>query len=297
MDIDKIVTNNETNRNETLTQKVKRLFCNDMHERVKRIQNYLREKAEEIMHSEPYQCLFQDTETKKLVRKVMRNYNLSYQALCRLYDLREKDMHTALHGIRLAVAAVPFGRELGLEKEELHDLNLGSLYHDIGKEDMKEVIYKEGKLTDNDWQEITSHPIKTVKVIDEINDSVLKDHGYDGFSIQIKPPVRLMDLGHHKWIMYDQEQSKRQGGRQRSYPDDTIIEEPSMLAQILAITDAFDAMRDKHHYCNGRVKEGLAQNEALAELERESKVTERNKLGVHFNQYFVKVYSKMYSQN
>ena len=64
-----------------------------------------------------------------MVESVIRNPD----ALTCFTHLKKKDEYTALHGLRVCILALIFGRHLGMDEAELNALGIGALFHDIGK--------------------------------------------------------------------------------------------------------------------------------------------------------------------
>lgn len=142
------------------------------------------------------------------------------QALASAVDA--KDPYTYGHSERVARIAIELGKELGLSEDELSDLYLAGLLHDVGKIGIRDdVLTKGGTLTPEELEHIREHPV--------IGYSILKDLE----QIQsILPGV----LYHHE--RYD-------GG---GYPRGLAGEEIPFLARILAVADGFDAMSSNRPY-------------------------------------------------
>src|SRR5262249_10515329 len=71
-----------------------------------------------------------------------------------------KDAYTYGHSERVARAAVELGRELGLQEDELSDIYLAGLLHDIGKIGIRDdVLTKRGPLTDEEFKHIQQHVV------------------------------------------------------------------------------------------------------------------------------------------
>src|SRR5262249_59049645 len=69
-----------------------------------------------------------------------------------------KDSYTYGHSERVARIAVELGRELGLQEEELSDVFLAGLLHDIGKIGIRDaVLSKPGPLTPEEFEHVKQH--------------------------------------------------------------------------------------------------------------------------------------------
>ena len=136
-----------------------------------------------------------------------------------------KDPYTYGHSERVARIAVELGRELKLGDDELSDLYLAGLLHDVGKIGIRdEVLCKHGPLTEEETLHIQMHP--------EIGHSILKDlHQISS----LLPGV----LHHHE----------RFDGA--GYPAKLAGDQIPRIARILAVADSYDAMSTTRPYRQG----------------------------------------------
>ena len=75
------------------------------------------------------------------------------------YTVEAKDTYTRGHSDRVSQYSVLIGKHLGLSDSDLHDLEVGGLFHDIGKIGIPDsILRKESKLTDDEYSEIKNHP-------------------------------------------------------------------------------------------------------------------------------------------
>lgn len=77
-----------------------------------------------------------------------------------------KDPYTAGHAERVARYALLGARELGAGEEELRDLHMGALLHDVGKIGLPDRILRgEAPLSAADWRLIQAHPVKGDEIL------------------------------------------------------------------------------------------------------------------------------------
>jgi len=147
-----------------------------------------------------------------------------------------RDAYTRGHSERVAYYAVFLARAMGLSEQAVEAVELGALLHDVGKIGMDEVLLK-GKrgLTEREWGLVRQHPVTGSEII----------AGLDELSFLL-PAVR-----HHH---------ERYDGA--GYPDGLGGEEIPLLARIMAVADAFDAMTFERPYR----ETPLRFEEACAEL-------------------------------
>lgn len=92
---------------------------------------------------------------KLLEQKSLHNDYLTYIKT----TMFEKSNETEEHAERLAKLSKKLGEEMGLSEDELDELELVAMLHDIGKISIdKNILAKEGKLSDAEWREIKKHP-------------------------------------------------------------------------------------------------------------------------------------------
>lgn len=70
---------------------------------------------------------------KTLVAELANNIVNNLDASMWLTQLKTRDEYTAIHSLNVCVLSLTFGRALGLSSDDLNELGLGALLHDIGK--------------------------------------------------------------------------------------------------------------------------------------------------------------------
>ncbi len=144
-------------------------------------------------------------------------------ALKSLMKVTSYDYYTYTHSINVTIYSISIAKTLLFSKDELHNLGISAILHDIGKSKISpDIINKAGKLSDEEFLEIKKHPIYgyNIAVENGINDKA------------ILAGIR----GHHE---------KYDGS---GYPDKLSRDEISVFAEIIAIADIFDALTTKRSY-------------------------------------------------
>ena len=169
----------------------------------------------------------EDTDTK---HEIYSSYASTIHALTAAIDA--KDHYTFNHSNNVAYYASELALELGMSPETAEIVREAGLLHDIGKIGIDErILNKPGPLTDEEMAQMKEHVEKSVSII-----SHLPSLDY------VVPAV----LGHHE--RYDG----------KGYPAGLKGEDIPMLARILCVADAFDAMLSTRPYKKGRsVEEAL----------------------------------------
>ena len=152
-------------------------------------------------------------EQKQLIREIV-------EAFSKVIDM--KDQYTKGHSARVAEYTVMLARELGVDEETIENYYCIALLHDIGKVGVPpEVLNKPGKLTDEEFRVIKSHPAL----------------GFDTLkNISIMPDLATGAGAHHE----------RPDGK--GYPNGLKQAEIPRVAQIIAVADTFDAMYSDRPY-------------------------------------------------
>lgn len=148
-----------------------------------------------------------------------------------------KSPWTGGHSERVTAIAVDIARNLGLKEQEIKDIELAGLLHDIGKLGTYETILdKPGRLTDEEIGIIRKHPNKGADILSSIKQMK-----------KIIPGIKH----HHEY--YDGS----------GYPDKLKGESIPLMARILAVADTVDAMGADRPYRKGKPMEAI-----IAELKR-----------------------------
>lgn len=150
--------------------------------------------------------------------------------------LEARDEYTSSHARWITDTALRVGTELGLDVETLKRLELGALFHDIGKIGIpNSVLLKPGPLTEEERALIETHPELGERIIAPID--------------QLQDVCGIVRSCHERW---DGE----------GYPDKKAGEQIPLEARIIFACDAFHAMTTDRPY-----RRALPAEEALRRLE------------------------------
>ncbi len=149
--------------------------------------------------------------------------------------LESRDRYTQNHSARVAALSGKIANELGLAKQEIDNIKLAALLHDVGKIGIRDaVLLKEDKLTDAEYAIIKAHP--------RISGEILRP---------IKGLKHVIEI-----IVHHHERPDGKG-----YPDGLREGEASIGAFIVAVADAYDAMTIDRPY-----RAALPPDKVISEL-------------------------------
>jgi response regulator RpfG family c-di-GMP phosphodiesterase len=136
--------------------------------------------------------------------------------------LETRDVETRGHSDRVVIYSLRLGRELGLDQAELKALELGALFHDIGKIGIEDkILLKPRHLSREEWVEMRKHPEKGTRIIERIP--------------HLRGALPVVAQHHERWDG-------------RGYPMGLAGEEIDLKARIFAVADAVDAVTSNRPY-------------------------------------------------
>ena len=148
---------------------LKQITMHNMSKIVKNISNCTKKDIKETL-----------TTAEDLIDYIIRTGDVTKS----LYDIQTYDNYTYLHSIDTGIMATFLGISLNFKEYELKELGIGAILHDIGKTKVpKEIITKEGPLTEEEFEEAKKHPIygeeilkKNLFISDNVLDAVCHHH-------------------------------------------------------------------------------------------------------------------------
>ncbi len=146
-----------------------------------------------------------------------------------------RDSYTHGHSARVAKLSLLIGKQMGLPKEDLGDLEIACLFHDVGKiKTPDSILLKPGRLSPAEYKEMMHHV--------EYGASILS---WAPSLVKYIPSTRH----HHEWH------------NGKGYPDGLAGDNIPLFAAIINIADAFDAMISDRPY-----RKALSEGDALREI-------------------------------
>ena len=146
-----------------------------------------------------------------------------------------KDKYTHGHSSRVAEYSRQIARQAGKTEEECEMVYFAALLHDVGKIGISDsIINKDGKLTDEEFNQIKMHPVYGNQILSRIQQ------------------LPYLSIGAH----YHHERFDGRG-----YPERLKGEDIPEIARIIAVADAYDAMTSKRSY-----RDPIPQDQVREEL-------------------------------
>lgn len=171
-----------------------------------------------------------------LVNDIVQSVDRNGDALISLCRLKIADEYTYMHSVSVCALMASLGRQLGFEAAACRDAGMAGLLHDLGKAAMPhEIINKPGKLTDEEFIIVKSHPVK----------------GYETLLASGVDNELVLDACRHH--------HERTDGK--GYPDALAAEDISQIARMSAVCDVYDAITSDRPY-----KAGWDPAESLARM-------------------------------
>ncbi len=163
---------------------------------------------------------------RELVDEISSSVLRQPHALISLARLKSVDEYTFLHSVAVCALMIALARQLNLDEDAVRDAGMAGLLHDIGKVGIPlKVLNKPGKLTDEEFAIVKSHPELGAKILIE--------------NYQVPPMVLDVCLHHHEKVDGT--------GYPFGLKGDTI----SLFAKMGAVCDVYDAITSNRPYKKG----------------------------------------------
>jgi HD-GYP domain-containing protein (c-di-GMP phosphodiesterase class II) len=191
----------------------------------------------------------------RLYQKIQDSYFEIVKALAQAIEA--KDPYTHGHSARVMEHAVQIAQKFGLPEEEIESLRYAAMLHDIGKIGVRGIVLNNPNgLTGEEYDEIKKHPL--------VGEGIIKP-------IELLQPIRPLIRHHHEYY------------NGKGYPDGLSGENIPLGARILAVVDAYDAMKSDRPY-----RKALTEETAIQELKQGS--------GTQFEPKLVEVFLEILKQ-
>lgn len=139
-----------------------------------------------------------------------------------LSTVKSHDEYTFFHSVNTCLMAVATGHYLGLTHKDLVPIGVGAILHDIGKVAISpQILNYPGRLTREQWKEITVHPQEGAQAILNAGGSEVSA------TIALEHHARFDGLG---------------------YPNMSRVTRPALVSRLVAVADVYDAVTTRRSY-------------------------------------------------
>ncbi len=145
------------------------------------------------------------------------------ESMGHLISLSGHDFYTYNHSLDVGIYSLGLAEAVGFKKEELEEMGIGALFHDIGKRQVSlDILCKKGSLNDAEWSQMQKHPQYGLVILNE--------------NPNVSEGVKAACFEHHEsWAG-------------NGYPQNISGQEIHPFARIVAITDTYDALTTQRSY-------------------------------------------------
>lgn len=154
---------------------------------------------------------------KKTVVSVADSVIRNPDALMLLSVLRNKDKESVTHSVNVCTLCLIYGRYLGLDKKQLHELGTGALLHDIGESKVPDdILMTNGNRSDAERKLLQDHTLHGVVLLQRIKG--------------LPPSTIEIARDHHERV------------NGSGYPQKLSGEQLGLFTKMVAIVDVYDSV-------------------------------------------------------
>lgn len=170
----------------------------------------------------------------EMVKGFIKGFRREINPLSLLASLKSVHEYTFTHVTNVCILAMGQAETLGFHGENLHQIGVASLLHDVGKVFIpEEILNKPGKLSQDERKIIETHTVKGARYL----------MGIEGI-----PKLAILSAMEHH-LKFDGS----------GYPSIKGGWQPNIVSQLISIADVFDAMRSKRSYQGAIPMEKIAE--------------------------------------
>ena len=186
--------------------------------------------------------VFKNAEDAMYRNKTLENESMRSKMIdAIIHVLHEKNPREERHSKRVSKICQDLGRALGLSDIDIKKLKVAGLLHDIGKIAIEDnILNKEGKLTEHEWEEIMRHPSIGCRILST--------------SHEMLELAEYIVAHHEKWDG-------------TGYPKGIKEEAIPRMARIISLADSYDAMTNERPY-----RKALSEEIAIEEIRKNAGV-------------------------
>lgn len=162
------------------------------------------------------------SDARQVVEDFVQFMDSDTAAMANLLGLSGHDFYTYNHSLDVSIYSLGLGQAVGFRGDDLKELGLGGLFHDIGKRYIPlEIICKAGPLDPEEWKLMQKHP--------QYGLMILSEH-------KASENIQACAFEHHESLLGN------------GYPQGLLANEIHSMARVVAVADTYDALTTKRSY-------------------------------------------------
>lgn len=165
-------------------------------------------------------------QAKRVVMSIVDALLEEESVLIGMTSIKDYDEYTYHHCVNVSILAIALGRKIGLSRNDISDLGVMALFHDIGKTGIPvEVLNKPSALTEDEWEIMRRHPVSAVLTaldLSRLDDTIIK--------------IAIAAFEHHIHCNHS------------GYPSTIYKEKLDFYSRIISIADQYDALTSSRVY-------------------------------------------------
>ena len=173
---------------------------------------------------------------KKVVNSMVDSILRNPDALVSLTQMKNYDDYTFLHSLDVCILALSMARHMSLSRDQMMEIGIGALLHDVGKMRIPpQILKKPAPLNETEWVEMRKHPIYSSEIMEASHD--------------LPDKSKELALQHHE----------RCNGK--GYPFGLKAETMGLFGQIAGVVDFYDAITADRPY-----RKAIPPHEAIRQI-------------------------------
>lgn len=174
-----------------------------------------------------------DTAARNVTDDLMNVIDSNNAIVIDVNELKASDEYTFKHSVDVATISMVLAKQCGLSREEIREIGMSGLLHDVGKTRVPlEILNKPGRLTEDEFYIMKQHSVYGYRIVQE--------HG------DYSKAICMGVLQHHE---------KMNG---KGYPIGVTAEKIHPFAKLMGVADVYDALVTDRPY-----KKAFSQREAV----------------------------------
>jgi HD-GYP domain-containing protein (c-di-GMP phosphodiesterase class II) len=162
-------------------------------------------------------------EVEKYVEQITESILRNPDAMMLMTNMKAVDDYLVVHSINVCILSLIFARFIGVSKDEMEELGIGALLHDVGEIRLpKELLNKPADLTAEEHATVQKHTAYGVAVLKQSPGM----------------PESTFDI-----VLHHHERVDRSG-----YPDKLSGQEISLFSKLVGIVDVYDSLTSTTPY-------------------------------------------------